>query len=495
MMLRRVLTPLLAACASVLALLVVAPPAQAAPVTLDNPNDFIGTNGDPVDAHGGGMIKHTDGYYYWFGENRHPNYTFKAVSVYKSADLKKWEWVGDALNQASDPELKSAKIERPKVIYNSTTKKFVMWMHKENATDYVESRAAVAVSDKIEGPYDYLSSFQPPSGNDTTQTTESRDMTLYVDKNADGSETAYQVTAARDNADLRIYKLNADFTGYADNPLVANPWPGQKREAPALFKRDGVYFMLTSGLSGWNPNQQMYATAASIAGPWTEMKEVGDGIAYNSQTTFVLPIEGTSGNTSFLYMGDRWAGADMNGKGPVNDSTYVWLPLTFPTRTTMNLPWYPKVEIDAAAGTVKGVGGGPYYNLVARHSDKCVDVQDNSAADNGHVVQFACNGGLNQQWRLEDAGGGYYRILAQHSGKCLDVEGGSTAKAFVNQYKCGSGQNQQWKFEDQGNGYYRLVARHSGLCLDVPKGSAEDVRLIQYKCGTGTNQQFKRLTA
>jgi hypothetical protein len=253
--------------------------------------------------------------------------------------------------------------------------------------------------------------------------------------------------------------------------------------------------MLTSGLSGWNPNQQMYATAAGIAGPWSEMKEVGDGIGYNSQTTFVLPIEGTSGNTSFLYMGDRWAGAAMNGEGPVNDSTYVWLPLTFPTRTTMNLPWYPKVEIDAAAGTVKGVGGGPYYNLVARHSDKCVDVQDNSAADNGHVVQYACNGGLNQQWRLEDAGDGYYRILAQHSGKCLDVEGGSTAKAFVNQYKCGSGQNQQWKFEDQGNGYYRLVARHSGLCLDVTEGSAEDVRLIHYKCGTGTHQQFKRLTA
>jgi hypothetical protein len=496
MMLGRVLAPLLAACVSVVALLVVGPPAQAAPVALTNPIDFTGTNGDPVDAHGGGVIKQGD-YYYWFGENRYSDDTFKAVSVYKSADLKKWEWAGDALNQASDPELQSAKIERPKVIYNSTTHKFVMWMHKENATDYWEAKAAVATADKIEGPYKWQGSFRPPSG------TESRDMTLYVDKDANGKETAYQVTAAKDNADLRIYKLNADFTGYdtdykvnGEAALVANPWPGQKREAPALFKRDGVYFMLTSGQSGWNSNQQKYATATSIAGDWTEMKDVGDGIAYDSQTTFVLPITGTSGNTSYLYMGDRWAGADIRGKRPANESTYVWLPLTFPTKTTMNLPWYPQVDIDTAAGTVKGVGGGPYYNLVARHSDKCVDVGDNSAADNAWVEQFTCNGGLNQQWRLENAGDGYYRILAQHSGKCLDVENKSAEdNAFVNQYWCGSGQNQQWKFEDQGNGYYRLVARHSGKCLDVAKGSADDnVRLIQYTCGTGFNQQFKRPT-
>ncbi|WP_434097118.1 RICIN domain-containing protein [Streptomyces mirabilis] len=503
-MLRRVLTALLAACAGVLALLVVGPPAHAAPVTLTNPIDFTGTNGDPVDAHGGGVIKR-NGYYYWFGENRHSDDTFKAVSVYKSSDLRTWEWVGDALNEASDPELESAKIERPKVIYNSTTKKFVMWMHKENATDYLEARAAVAVSDTIEGPYDYQSSFRPPSG------TESRDMTLFVDKDANGNETAYHATAAKDNADLRIYKLNSAFTGYDTNykvkeevALVANPWPGQYRESPALFKRDGVYFMLTSGTRGWNPNQQKYATSTSLSTGWSEMKDVGNDIAYDSQTTFVLPIQGTSG-TSYLYMGDRWAGADIRGRRPVNESTYVWLPLTFPTKTAMNLPWYPQVEIDTAAGTVKGMGGGPYYNLVARHSNKCVDVKDNSSADHNTsadapdtqkapVVQFTCNDGLNQQWRLEGAGDGYYRILAQHSGKCLDVEHASTAdEAFVNQYSCGSGQNQQWKFDDQGNGYYRLVARHSGKCLDVPAGSKNDiVRLIQYTCGTGTNQQFTR---
>ncbi|WP_406177506.1 RICIN domain-containing protein [Streptomyces sp. NBC_00996] len=498
-MLRRVLTPLLAACASVLALLVVGPPAHAAPVTLPtNPMDFTGTNGDPVDAHGGGMIK-VGSYYYLFGENRNDDNTFKAVSVYKSSNLKTWEWVGDALNQKSDPDLEIANIERPKVIYNDTTKKYVMWMHKENglsygpgyppATDYSQSRAAVATSDTVDGPYTYLGSFRPKKLNG--EETGSRDQTLYKDED---TGIAYQVTATEGGKDLRIFQLNADYTGYEKE--VANPWAGKSREAPALFKRDGVYFMLTSGSSYWNSNQQQYATSYSLSSGWSAMKDVGNQYGYGSQATYVQPVQDSSGNTtSYLFMGDDWAGVSWDPK-KVNDSKYVWLPLTFPNKTTMNLPWYPQVEIDTAAGTVKGVGGGTDYNLVARHSDKCVDVKDNSAADNAHVVQFDCNSGLNQQWRLENAGSGYYRILAQHSGKCLAVEDGFTDMAFVNQYNCGSGQNQQWKFEDQGNGYYRLVARHSGLCLDVQKGSAaNNARLIQFKCGTGTNQQFKRDTA
>ena len=141
-----------------------------------------------------------------------------------------------------------------------------------------------------------------------------------------------------------------------------------------MFKRDGVYFMLTSGNSGRQPNQQECATATSITGRWAAMADAGDDTGYGSQTTFVLPVQGAQG-TSYLYVGDSW-GNSMGGM--VNDSQYNWLPLTFPVKTTMNLPWYPQVAVDTVAGTVTGVGGGPYCNLVARH---------------------------NQQWRFEDQGG------------------------------------------------------------------------------------------
>ena len=459
--------------------LAITTPASAAPVVITNATQFTDTTGAVVHAHGGGVLN-VGAYYYWLGENRNPDNTFKAVSVYRSADLKTWEFRTNALTQSSAAELQVANIERPKVIYNSTTRKFVMWMHKENGKDYNEARAAVAVSDTIDGNYTWQGSFRPPSG------TTSRDQTLFTDD--DG--TAYQITATANNADLSIFRLTADYTGY--DTLVANPWPGSFREAPALFKRNGVYFMLTSGTSGWNPNQQRYATATSLAGPWTAMADAGNDTTYGSQTAFVLPVQGTSG-TSYLYLGDRWGNSI---GGTVNDSKYVWAPITFPTNTTIALPWYPQLSIDTTAGTITGVGGGPYYNLAARHSGKCVDVTSNSAADGATVLQYTCGSGLNQQWRLTDAGGGYVKVIAQHSGKCLDVSGASTAdNATVLQYKCGSGTNQQWTFQDQGNGYYRLVARHSGKCLDVSDSStANGAKLIQWSCGSGTNQQFARRT-
>ncbi|GAA2490494.1 RICIN domain-containing protein [Streptomyces longisporus] len=473
----RLLLP--AALLGLFALLVTGAPAQAASVTVTNATQFTDTTGAVVQAHGGGVIR-VGAYYYWFGENRNPDNTFKAVSVYRSTDLKTWEFRNNVLTRNSAAELAVANVERPKVIFNSATGKFVMWMHKENGTDYTQARAAVAVSDTVDGNYTYLGSSRPLG-------ITSRDMTLYQDD--DG--TAYLISSANENADLDIFKLTADYTGV--DSLVANPWPGTFREAPALFKRDGVYFMLTSANSGWKPNQQRYATATSLAGPWTAMTDVGNDTAYGSQTAYVLPVQGTSG-TSYLYMGDRWGNSF---GGTVNDSQYIWLPLTFPTGRTMDLPWYPQIAVDTAAGTVTGVGGGPYYNLVARHSGRCVDVSDNSAADSAFTVQWACSGGLNQQWRLTDAGGGYVQVIAEHSGKCLDVSGGSTADgAFVNQYHCTGGTNQQWLLQDQGNGYVHLVARHSGKCLDVKDASSADgARLIQWPCGTGANQQFQQRTA
>ncbi|MFF6984268.1 RICIN domain-containing protein [Streptomyces sp. NPDC008343] len=478
-MFRQAVIRVLVACTAVIPLLAAGSSAQAAPATVTNGTQFTDTSGAVVHAHGGGVIK-AGSYYYWFGENRNADNTFKAVSVYRSTDLTTWEFRRDVLTQASDPELAVANIERPKVIYNSTTGKFVMWMHKENGTNYNEARAAVAVSDTVDGDYSWQGSFRPPSG------TTSRDQTLFKDD--DG--TAYQIASASSNTDLHIYRLNADYTGY--DRLVANPWAGHYREAPALFKRDGVYFMLTSGNSGWDPNEQMYATAPSMDGPWTAMAPVGDRTGYGSQTAFVLPVQGASG-TSYLYMGDRWGNSKLIN-GTVNDSQYVWLPLSFPTRTTMTLPWYPQVSIDAEAGTVKGVGGGPYYNFVARHSGKCVDVGENSSWDGSTILQYTCNGGLNQKWRLQDAGDGYVRVLAQHSGRCLEVGGSYTNDgAAVKQNGCTNGTNQQWQFQDQGNGFYRLAARHSGKCLDVTAVStANDARLIQYTCGSGTNQQFKQ---
>ncbi|MFF7448085.1 MULTISPECIES: RICIN domain-containing protein [unclassified Streptomyces] len=468
---RRVYAVLLALCLALAGALATAGPAQAAPQKIINGTQFTDGSGNPVHAHGGGVLK-VGSYYYWFGEHRNSDNTFRYVDAYRSTDLKNWEFRNHVLTQSSAAELASANIERPKVMYNAATGKFVMWMHKENGTDYSEARAAVAVSDTVDGTYTWQGSFRPLGQH------MSRDITVFVD--SDG--TGYMASAARENYDLHIYRLTADYTGIAS--LVANPWPGGHREAPALFKRGGVYFMLTSGATGWNPNQQQYATATSLAGPWSAMANVGDSTTYGSQTAYVLPVQGTSG-TSYLYLGDRWGNSF---GGTVNDSRYVWLPLTFPSSTTMSMSWAPEITVDTAAGTISGTSA-TYNTLIARNSAKCVDVPSQSLWQGVALAQYTCNGGANQKFWFKDLGTGYYQLVGRGSSLCLQ-ENAST----VTQENCGSATTQQWSVVTSGS-YVTLKARASGECLDVNGAStANSAAIITYTCSGATNQQWTRGT-
>ncbi|WP_217546919.1 RICIN domain-containing protein [Streptomyces sp. GbtcB6] len=468
---RRAYAILLSLCLAVIGALATAGPAAAASQTVTNGTQFTDTSGNIVHAHGGGVIK-VGSYYYWFGEDRNSDNTFKYVDAYRSTDLKTWEFRNHVLTQSSASELGTAYIERPKVIYNASTGKFVMWMHKENGVDYSEAKAAVAVSDTVDGNYTYQGSFQPLGQY------MSRDITTFVD--TDG--TAYMVSAANENYDLQIYKLTADYT--AIDSLVANPWAGGHREAPALFKRNGVYFMLTSGATGWSANQQEYATATSLAGPWTSWTNVGDSTAYNSQTAYVLPVTGTSG-TSYLYMGDRWGNSF---GGTVNDSRYVWLPLTFPTSTSMSMSWYPEVSVDTAAGTVSGTSA-TYNTLIARNSSKCADVPNQSLWEAVAISQYTCNSGTNQKWWFKDLGTGYYELMGRGSSLCLQENSSS-----VTQEDCTGATAQQWSVVTSGS-YVNIKARTSGECLDVNGAStANSAAIITYTCNSGTNQQWTRGT-
>ncbi|HUC92847.1 MAG TPA: RICIN domain-containing protein [Paenibacillus sp.] len=448
---------------------------DAASVSFTNAVQFKDTAGNVINAHGGGMIK-VGSYYYWVGENRDgTNY----VSLYRSTDLKNWEFRAHILSKSSAEELATANIERPKIIYNAATSKYVLWAHKENGVDYSEARVAVASSSNIEGPYTYQGSFRP-LGYD------SRDMTVYNDNG-----TAYLISATRVNADLNIYRLTPDFLGVES--LVQTLWPGAYREAPAIFKRGSTYFMITSGATGWNPNQAKYATASSIEGTWSALANLADSTTYESQSTYVIPVEGSTA-TSYLYMGDRWAGA---WSRPVNESKYVWLPLQFPTSTTLSMTWYPKLDIDTATGAVTGVpfsvNANVYYDLVNRKSEKLLNIRGSSTALGADAEQLTDGDLTSQQWRLIDAGGGYYKIQNRNSGYILGpTNGSSTDGTIIEQWSDGGWTSQQWQLVDAGGGFYKLKNRATGKLIDVSGGSLTDgANVIQWTDNGGKNQQWQ----
>ncbi len=257
-------------------------------------------DGNPIHAHGGYIIFH-DGWYYWYGEDRRDRYY---VSCYRSQNLADWEFRNHILTM--DSEMKPCRVrtklrlqsedggkvnlERPKVLYNAQTRKFILWAHFENGRDYTEAAAAIASCDAPDGDFIYHGHFNPYGYM-------SRDCTLFQDD--DG--TAYFISAARDNADLHIYRLTDDYMNV--EALVHRLWQGEYREAPAVTKIGGIYYMLTSFCTGWEPNQSKYASAESIEGRWSVLTEIGDETTYQSQPAFLLQKDGR-----VLYFGDRWGG-------------------------------------------------------------------------------------------------------------------------------------------------------------------------------------------
>lgn len=186
------------------------------------------------------------------------------------------------------------------MIYNGKTKKFVLWFHLElKDRGYAAARVGVAVSDTPAGPYRYLRSgrvnpeiypqnmaeevrnktwnikdsdpWWTPEWNkavdeglfalrDLQDGQMSRDMTLFVDD--DGK--AYHIYASEENLTLQVAELTDDYQSHSGKYIRI--FPGGHNEAPAIFKHEGVYWMITSGCTGWEPNKARMFSAPSIWG-------------------------------------------------------------------------------------------------------------------------------------------------------------------------------------------------------------------------------------
>lgn len=288
------------------------------------PNEkWLDTDGHFINAHGAGVMYH-NGTYYLFGEIKKgktwlvPNQNWEdyrvpagGVSCYSSNDLKHWKYEDVALAPVKgqpENDLDTGRvIERPKVIYNSKTKQFVMWMHVDKK-DYSYSQSGVAVSKTPTGPYRYLHSVKPNGQM-------ARDMTVFQD--TDGK--AYLIFSSENNNTMQVCLLSDDYL--SPTKTFTRILINKRREAPALFKHDGKYYLITSLCTGWSPNAAMYAVARNPLGPYKEFgnpcKGPGAETTYEAQSTYVLPVNG-----KYIFMADRWNKLDL-GK-----SNYIWLPLT-----------------------------------------------------------------------------------------------------------------------------------------------------------------------
>jgi len=342
---------------------------------------WLDTNGAVIQAHGGGiMYDEKTETYYWYGEDKTKGYLpATGVHAYSSKDLYNWKDEGVVMkaienreDMDTDPylvdlygertaeekdvifsDINTARgvLERPKVIYNEKTDKYVLWLHVDGPyegsdSNYAKAKAGVAISDSPTGPFEYLESNRlnkVPDGMEyqVRNTGMSRDMTLFKDD--DG--TAYIIYSSEENYSLYISKLNEEYTAIAGEEYGKDfkrvIYNGH-REAPAMFKYDGKYYLITSGATGWDPNPGRYHVADSVLGEWKDMGNpvIGEGASttHGSQSTYVIPVDPENGK--FIFMGDRW------NRNDLGNSRYIWLPIEFGQEEEIVLNWYDEWNME-----------------------------------------------------------------------------------------------------------------------------------------------------
>ena len=382
-------------------------------ITGTNGDIMYDNNGTEIQAHGGQVQKIGDTWY-WYGEDKTNGYRpVEGVHCYSSTDLYNWKDEGLALDAIdvpdehygddsyvdltifeTDEELKAlygdyagqpsddpayetkleevywnlaedrCVMERPKVLYNESTGQYVMWWHCDgrtptNTADYGKARAGVAVADNPAGPFKFVGAYLLASDPDRTdhgfdsEGGHVRDMNVFKDD--DG--TAYVLYSSEGNEVMYIARLNDSYTGLAkdnedmvlgeDFAIIST----DSREAPAMFKYNGMYYLITSGCTGWAPNQAQYAVAEDPLGPWTRMGNpcIGDtnNNTFSTQSTCVIPVDPENGK--YIYMGDRWTDDGVSNSLSAHPR-YVWLPIEFGPDNTIMIKDYSDWTLDELEG-------------------------------------------------------------------------------------------------------------------------------------------------
>ena len=244
-------------------------------------------------------------------------------------------------------------VSRPKFLYNRKYNNYVLLFHADGPLDsdvikwindgmpsyfgygiYNRAMIGFAVSNNPFGPYKLVNvqRMHHVDGWYSEDYGQARDMGTYVDYNEEDSEDiAYVLYSSENNKYLYISRLDDTYTtwsrvqgeakdGYEFKARVLGE--STNREAPAIFRHKGYYYLMTSGTTYWDPNTAIYYRSTMLYGPYEEMgnpcQGSGSERTFDSQSTYFIRYNSKKGQ--FIYMGDRWWSNDLP------ESRYVLLP-------------------------------------------------------------------------------------------------------------------------------------------------------------------------
>jgi hypothetical protein len=313
---------------------------------------FMDTDGQRVNAHGGGIIREGDTFYmhgeYFLSTTTDNN--FNGFSMYSSKDLATWKNEGIILPQQPSGELGPNRHgERAHIIKCPSSGEFVLYAHAASADYQTDKEIVYATSATVNGKYAYKGPLKNASGAIAAHS----DMSAY----ADGTG-AYVLTESG-----HVYTLASDCHSWvSDKSYGAVNGDSGGSESPTVFKAGSTYYWIGSYKTGWRANNNFYSTAPAMTGPWTYQgyiapvsdpsNNISDQRTWLSQSTWVTPVVGCTG-TVYVYWGDHWDGTqDTSAPGKHNNlATYVFQPLVF-NGTKISMPTYlASWKLDVGAGT------------------------------------------------------------------------------------------------------------------------------------------------
>ncbi|WP_350351707.1 family 43 glycosylhydrolase [Microbacterium sp. A8/3-1] len=269
---------------------------------------WLDTKGERIQAHGGSMF-YENGTFYWYGENKEKTTPGSGnwhwgIRAYASTDLYNWEDVGLIIPPVSDdpdsPLHPAQKTDRPHIIFNEETGKYVCWIKVMGTGSHDTQRSTILTADNLLGPYEIVRQGLEPLGM------SAGDFDLVVDPR---TKKAYYYFE-KIHTELICADLTDDYTDVTGEYTSHFPQPGAPftREAPAHFERDGLHYLITSGTTGYFPNFSEVASATDYHGPWTVLGDPHPTDA--SRTSFRSQIscifKHPHKKDLYIAMADRW---------------------------------------------------------------------------------------------------------------------------------------------------------------------------------------------
>lgn len=343
--------------AALSALCMFAPLSPAATATIDNPpgttTAWTDTTGNRI-ANNCGCLLQDGATFYWYGFDPLTN----TVNCYTSTTLASSSWT--KVTTGGFPMFGSSWHGRPDVIKHPTNGTYVMVVEGKpgtgnpgrNTVDYYTATNPA-------GPFTFAQKDYQVMLNNSGGLVNMGDKGLFQDD--DTARTAYLLCTSDDNgvtnSTTKIIKLNANYIG--QNTMVqSSASPSPKREALAMMKRNGTYYLTSSYTSGWNSSPTTYKTASSIAGgfssTWLAMptNPAGSTNSFDTQHDFIVKIAGSS-TTSYFYMGDRW-GRQLAPSDTSKVNNNAWFPITFDASGVPTLKGDASWTINVATGVING---------------------------------------------------------------------------------------------------------------------------------------------